>query len=199
MKQKSAFFFGIALILSSSSFAGTTVTATATTTAPAAAPALKVSGGTTEFFAIGKPSMLKIHGESSELTGEFTRKDAELTGSFEISLENFKTGMGVRDSHTKEKIFETSKYKKASLKITKLTIPGGKNGDYKAVDFSGALNFHGVEKPITGKTDLTVSDTSIKFDSTFEINMTDYQITPPEFMGMTVQDKVKVEAKGEAK
>jgi polyisoprenoid-binding protein YceI len=160
---------------------------------------LKVTEGALEFFAIGKPSMLKIHGESKAMTGELNRSGADVTGNFQIPLDSFTTGMGVRDTHLKEKIFEIKKFDKATLKITKLQIPGGKAGDYKGLDFTGTLNFHGVDKDIAGKADVTVTDTSIKFDTTAEVNLSDFKIDQPEFMGMTVQDKVKIEAKGEAK
>lgn len=176
-----------------------TDTKTDTKTDKNAGTTLKVSDGAIEFFATGKPSMLKIHGESKVATGQLIRSGNAVTGDLQVPLDSFTTGMGVRDSHLKEKIFETKKFDKATLKIVKLQLPDVKPGDYKAVDFTAKLNFHGVEKDLAGKADLTLADSSIKFDATVEMNLTDYQVTPPEFMGMSVQDKVKFEAKGEAK
>ena len=168
-------------------------------TVPSAPTLLKASEGNVEFSATGKPSMLKIHGESKALTGQFAIQGVDVSGDLQVLLDGFTTGMSVRDNHLKEKIFEVKKFDKATLKITKLTLPNAQAGTYKALDFSGKLNFHGVDKDVTGKVDVTTSTSSLQFDATLEVNLTDFQIAPPEFMGMTIQDKVKIEAKGEAK
>jgi polyisoprenoid-binding protein YceI len=158
-----------------------------------------LTSGSIDFYAIGKPSMLKIHGESTKLTGTITRKGNVFSGQFEIPLDSFETGMSVRNKHLKEKVFETSKYDKAKLTITELKIPDEKTGEIKELPFTGKLSLHGVEKDITGTAALNVTDKLITFSTEAEIKMSDYQIPLPEFMGMTMQDQVKILTKGEAK
>jgi polyisoprenoid-binding protein YceI len=158
-----------------------------------------VGGGSLEFFAIGKPSMLKIHGESAQMTGVLNRDGDQVTGDLEIPLASFETGMKVRNDHLKEKVFETSKFEKAKLTIVTLTLPTGKTGELKDLPFTGKLALHGVEKDVSGTATFTVSDKTLGFEAQLDVKMSDFQMPPPEFMGMTIQDQVKVNAKGEAK
>jgi polyisoprenoid-binding protein YceI len=150
--------------------------------------------GVAEFFALGKPSMLKIHGTANTVAGTLKSDGQKLSGSFDIPLESFGTGMSLRDRHLREKIFETQKYPKATLTLEPLAM-----GDANAKDipFQGRLSFHGVEKMVSGKADIEKSGDLTKVLARFELNLTDYQITPPEFMGMKVQDQVRVEVRQE--
>ncbi|MBC7396732.1 MAG: YceI family protein [Bdellovibrionales bacterium] len=158
----------------------------------------EVQKGTVEFFVLGKPSMLKIHGESSALSGNLSRIGDELTGELVMPLNSFATGMTTRDKHLKDKVFETSKFENAVLSITSLKVPAG-NGEFKNLEFSGKLKLHGVEKEIKGTSQVTVGPQTTGFTAHLDIKLTDFQITPPEFLGMSIQDDVKIDAKGEAK
>jgi polyisoprenoid-binding protein YceI len=170
------------------------------TTAPTveAAPSYQLKSGKIEYFGLGKPFNLKIHGTSEKMTGMMQKTGNSIQGKFEIVLESFTTGMDTRDDHTRKQVFETSKFTQASMTIENLTIPEGKLGKNEALPFSGMLDFHGTKKKVEGKVDLTLGEKSIKYNSTFEIKMTDFGITPPEYMKMTVQNEVKVQVDGEA-
>ena len=174
------------------------------TVAAKATPAKKgqdfaVNAGALEFFAIGKPSMLKIHGESAQMTGNLNRDGNSVTGVLEIPLESFETGMKVRNDHLKNKVFETSKFDKAKLTIVTLTLPEGKSGELKDLPFTGKLMLHGVEKDVNGVASLNAQEKTMGFNAELNVKMSDFQMPQPEFMGMTVQDQVKISAKGEGK
>jgi polyisoprenoid-binding protein YceI len=171
---------------------------TEATAAKIEAQNLSVKDATTEFFAIGKPSMLKIHGESKQTSGTVSHAGNTLSGKLEIPLDSFETGMAVRNEHLKNKVFEVSKYQKAILTISKLVLPEGKTGEIKNLPFEGTLNLHGVEKPVTGTANIT-ADKEVAFEASFSVKLTDFNIPPPEFMGMTIQNEVKVKADGKAK
>jgi polyisoprenoid-binding protein YceI len=167
----------------------TTLTpSSASSTKVATGETLSVKDGSIAFYAIGKPSMLKIHGESAKMSGTVVRANGNLSGTLEIPLDSFETGMSVRNNHLKEKVFETSKFKTATLTISSLPIPAGQKGEIKNLPFTGKLSLHGVEKDISGTATVDAYG-----------KMSDYQIPPPEFMGMSMQDDVKVSATGEAK
>ncbi len=154
--------------------------------------------GSVGFFALGKPSMLKIHGETKGFTGKLTIKNENFTGEFIVQLDGFETGMKLRDQHLKEKVFETKQFQNAILKIEKLKVPGGVTGKFSDLDFSGKLNLHGVENPVSGKVNLDLGP-SLKFEAKLEIKITEFKMTPPEFMGINILDQVRVEAHGSAK
>lgn len=159
---------------------------------------LKVKTGKVDFYAIGKPSMLKIHGEDSAVTGTLTLNSAEWSGDFSVNLKEFQTGMKTRDEHLREKVFEVSKYETATLHFENLKVPFEGNGTAKDLEFKGKLKLHGVEKEVSGKVDLSRESSTAKFTAHLELNMKDFEIAPPEFMGMKVQEKVKVDVEGEA-
>ncbi len=160
-------------------------------------PSLPLKNGKVEFFAIGKPSMLKIHGTSEKMTGSFEKNGSNLQGKLQVPNDSFETGMGVRDKHLKEKIFESEKNPTSELVLDSLTIPEGKDAKMEQLPFKATFHFHGVEKKVDGMADLKRLDKTLSFVAKFTVNLTDYQITPPEFMGMTIQNEVRIEAKGD--
>jgi polyisoprenoid-binding protein YceI len=207
LKSYLSLFLFVSVVLNSSAFSAPKKVDSKLIAAASPVPTLpmkkgqdfSVANGTLEFFAIGKPSMLKIHGESTAMTGTLTRDVDTVTGAFEIPLNSFETGMSVRNNHLKEKVFETSKFDKSKLTITKLTLPAGKTGELKDLPFTGKLNLHGVDKDVSGTATVMVGDKTLGFSAQFEVKLSDFQIPPPEFMGMTMQDVVKVSAKGDGK
>jgi polyisoprenoid-binding protein YceI len=194
--------------------AASPVSASATTSPPTSASANAAgasTGGTgftqkdgkIEFFAIGKPSMLKIHGASDADQGKIQiATDASgahsLTGAFAVKLDSFDTGMDMRNKHMKEKTFQIDKYPDAKFTLENVSIPKDSTDKKITAHFTGKLNFHGAEKPIAGDVDVTLHEKTVDYDATFSMKMTDFGCTIPEFAGMTIQDEVKVEAKGTA-
>jgi len=148
---------------------------------------LKVTDQKTEFFGTGHPG-LTIHGTSTQFKNDqpdqIQKTNGNLTGKITVDMTTFDTGMGLRDKHTKSKIFEVEKFPTASMQFTNLPITDK--------TFKGTLSFHGVTKEITGTQEITAS--SYKID--FSVNVTDYNITPPTFAGMSVDSLVKIEVTG---
>lgn len=143
--------------------------------------------GTVEFFAKGKPSGLKIHGTSKKLAGTVTIKNLEVTGSFSIPMADFSSGMSLRDSHMKDKIFKVSEYPEAKLTLKPFVAK------FKEVNqFSATLNFQGIEKEIKGEVKLDQIENKLLIDSKFNLQLTYFNIKPPEFAGMKILDDVQV-------
>lgn len=149
----------------------------------------------TQFLAVGKPSLLKIKGEGGKPFGVLKGEGGKYSGEISLNLENFKTGIETRDKHMKEKYLETSKFA-----VTKISIEGfpesclDKLEGEKSCEFLGRLNLHGVEKPINGKVTAMRSGANIKLKSEFKINLTDYAINIPSFAGVTVADEVTIQS-----
>ncbi len=109
--------------------------------------------GRVEFEAVGRPSMIKIKGQSEAVESRFTVDKNVLNGEAKIKIDTFKTGIDLRDSHMKEKYLETAKFPETVLKIEGLKLPdtwSSKNPQLKDFPFKGKLNLHGVEKEVTG-------------------------------------------------
>src|SRR3989338_6695806 len=75
---------------------------------PPAPTKLKTSeAGDVRFLAVGKPSMLKIHGKGKILAADFQLEKESLKGSAEVDLNSIDTGIALRNQHMKEKYLET--------------------------------------------------------------------------------------------
>ena len=153
--------------------------------------------GRIEFFALGRPSMLKIHGDSHSMSGHLDREKNKFSGAFEIPMSTFDTGMKIRNDHLLDRIFEAKKFERAKLKIVELQLPAGHPEGSENIPFTGRLNFHGVEHEIKGLADLDFKDQKPRFEARFDLDLTDFDIQPPEFMGMRVENRVRISARGE--
>lgn len=163
---------------------------------PTAAPGTvyREKDGLIDFYSIGKPSMLKVHGTSTALTGTIERSGESIQGRFTLPMQDLKTGgMKLRDQHLHEKVFETSKYPTSELTLEPLTLKPDQD-----LPFRGKLRFHGAEKDVAGTVRLKPADDRIGYRAEFKIKQSDFGIRPPEYMGMSMQDEVSVEVQGEA-
>lgn len=165
----------------------------------AATPPIAIRTGTVEFTAIGKPQMVKIHGSGEGLSGSVERSTVTAANGATVSfkLSELKTGIGLRDSHMKEKYLEVTKFPEAVLTLKSFKVPDSETELSQQVD--GLLRLHGVEKPV--KVDVKSKKTGATFSvsSQFKIKLSDFGIETPSYLGVKVADvvEVKVEAKGE--
>lgn len=162
---------------------------------------LNQSKSSVEFLCIGNPSALKIKGEKAKVQGLVFNTENILGAKLKVDLNEFVTGIDMRDEHMKEKYFETNKPENryATLEIINLNIPESfwkKNEEFKG-EFKGKLTLHNVVKDISGK--ITFSPykkgAEVITVSNFPIKLSDYKIEVPSFVGITVAEDVNVEVK----
>ena len=120
------------------------------------------------FYAEGKPIM------SFEGKGKASCEIKEATAKCQAKWEDFKTGMGLRDSHMLEHL-NAKKFPFIVLVVT----------NYDEKGFEGTLEVRNVTKPIKGSRD----GKKLKF----ETKITDFGMAIPTKMGVTVEDVIKVE------
>lgn len=159
--------------------------------------------GSSEFIAVGKPSALKIHGQSDGgLTGTLTLVNNTVDGNIKFKVDNLVTGVEQRDRHMKEKYLETKTFPEAKVTVDKLQLASNPIVDGFKIDgvaFAGQLTLHGISHPITGTIDLNTSSGITKGEGQFEIKLSDYKIDVPSYLGITVADTVTVKIHLEAK
>ncbi|MEK7691205.1 MAG: hypothetical protein AAB425_09310, partial [Bdellovibrionota bacterium] len=54
-----------------------------------------------EFRAVGRPGILKIHGEGAKPSGTLNDSEGKWSGTLRIQVDQFGTGIGMRDEHLK--------------------------------------------------------------------------------------------------
>lgn len=161
--------------------------------ASAYAAQLTPDKGDIKFTATGKPGFLKIRGESKGQPPKGTIKvdGGKATGTLEFDLNNFSTGISMRDEHMKEKYLEVKKYPTAKLTLKPLEVTDKElKTDFKK-EFQGTLLLHGVSKDVAGTLTYKASDKSVA--ANFTLKVSDYKIDIPKYMGVVVSENVDVE------
>jgi polyisoprenoid-binding protein YceI len=163
---------------------------------------LSISGDS-EFIAVGKPSALKIHGQSNGgLSGILNLNNNTVEGHVKFKIDSLVTGVELRDRHMKEKYLEIKTFPDAQLTIEKVKLPSNPETDgFKSTDlpFIGQLTLHGVTHSITGSIDLSTSLGVTKGDGKFDLKLSDFKIDVPSYLGITVADTVTVKVHLKAK
>jgi polyisoprenoid-binding protein YceI len=146
-----------------------------------------VGDSAVKFEAVG-PAGLKINGVSSGV------RTVEAEGKVKITAPTaaFQTGIGLRDKHLREYL-ETEKYGEATLVVerSKIDLPSSGTADGSV---GGALTLHGVTRPTRVRYHITRTASDYRVVGDFEVNILDYQIKKPCYLGVCVGDVVKVAA-----
>lgn len=161
---------------------------------PASAEAavnLKSQGGEVTFLAVGKPSMLKIHGKSAEPRADLKLDGTNLSGKTEIAMDSFTTGIETRDKHMKEKYLQTKEHPRATLtlKDVKVGPDFASSLSSGSKPFEGTLAFHGKELPVKGN----FSAANGKVSASFPLRLSEFGVEIPQYLGVTVAENVDVE------
>jgi polyisoprenoid-binding protein YceI len=148
------------------------------------------------FKTIGSPVLVSIEGKSGNpCTGQLVATGEDLSAStINMNLEKLDTGIPLRNKHLRENYLETSKYPEAKLTNLKVTdyskqVSGKADGASK---FTADLEMHGQKKPISGTYEVRNGN---EFKGTFQIEIVDFGIPRPDFMGVQVVDKVTLSFK----
>lgn len=144
------------------------------------------------FTAVGKPGFLRINGEGAKVDGTADKAaTGGLEGVFEVKIDEFVTGIDLRDEHMKKTYLETAKFPTARLKWA-VAGPSVKG----EVPFKGTLTLHGVEKAIEGTATVSPDAAAKKalVDAAFTVKLSDFAIQIPKYLGVTVAEDVSVKA-----
>lgn len=157
---------------------------------------LRADNGSTKFTAIGKPAMLRISGQGAGPTGNMNIENQMVKGELSVALQTLQTGLELRDDHMKTKYLEVGTYSLAQLSLNNVSLekPLTEIKDKKVSQkFTGVLTLHGVSKPVEGTFDLEPEGNKIKITALFALNLSDFKIDIPSYMGIKVADKVDIE------
>lgn len=160
---------------------------------------LEKSKSEVEFLAVGTPSAIKIRGKVKEekpaVNGVLRLEGTEVKGSAVVLLDEFDTGIELRNRHMKEKYLETAKWPTAELVVTKMTLPENcRDSDCESSKnpLEGTLSLHGVKKTLSGIANVKKRGNELEADFDFKFPLSDFGIETPTFMGISVTQDVAV-------
>lgn len=133
------------------------------------------------------PAGFKIEGKTKDVD----LKDDGTTVTVVVNLTKLETGIGLRDSHMRDKYIEVAKYPEATLAIpaASLKLDDGKTTEAEG---QGTFSVHGKSKSVSFKYKAACAGGTCTIDGTADINLKDYEINVPSYLGVTVKPDIKV-------
>ena len=134
---------------------------------------------------------------TSSVSGTLTlegAKPAHLAGDVSLDLTTLDTGIALRNQHLKENYLEVAKgdgFNKAVLSDIQLAEASGETFD-GTTPFTGTMLLHGVKKPVAGTVEIHSEGTSRRVRAEFPLVLTDWGVTPPEYLGVGVGSRLLV-------
>ena len=134
---------------------------------------------------------------TSALTGTLTTsttRPSAFDGSVAVDLRSVDTGIALRNDHLKEKYLEVDKGAGYDQAVLSDVVLQGLNADAPAGkgSFTGSLTLHGVKKTVTGPVEIRQAGTGWRVRASFPLNLPDYNIDKPRYLGVGVKDTVQV-------
>lgn len=165
------------------------VTAVALGLLPSADAKLASRGDASVSFTGIGPAGLKITGSTTDLSVADDGKNVTIT----VPLKNLTTGIGVRDKHMHEKYLQTDQYRTAELVVDRaaLKFPAGAESSANA---TGTMTLHGKSRPVTFHYTATPAGGALKVFGRTDVNMNDFGIVVPTYLGVTMKPNISVVA-----
>lgn len=157
---------------------------------PLLVAATKVTGEPTAGFHGRGPGGFGVDGKTNQLRIE----DDGTTLKITVPLAGLQTGIGLRDKHMREKYLEVSKYPDAVLELpwSAVKLPGdGQTGEGTA---PGKMTLHGKTHDVQVKYRIVRTGTRYQVTGNVPLNLKDYGIDVPSYMGVTVQPDIETSA-----
>ena len=149
-----------------------------------AANAEKVANCLIKFKTRGAPQLVSIEGKSDiACTGDLVIAGADYSKSkLTLDLSKLDTGIPLRNKHLKDNYLHVAKFPTATISDLAVKDAASKG------TFTAMLEIHGSKKPVQGS--IEVKDGQYK--GSFEIDLPEFGIERPSFMGVKVVDKVAI-------
>ncbi len=153
------------------------------TAIPAQAQRYGTETGRVEFT-----SRVPLHtftGTSDHLSGEIDLADGSV--DFFVDLETLQTGIGRRDRDMRETL-ETDSFPFAEFTGRLLTTFNPQASGAQQARVQGSFKIHNVSRTITASGTLQKTGNQIRMIANWEINLKDYEITPPRLLVVRVNE-----------
>jgi polyisoprenoid-binding protein YceI len=141
-------------------------------------------------FEAAGPAGMKIDGTTPDLTVIDDGGNVVVS----VPLANLTTGIGLRDHHMRDKYLEVSKYPVATLTIARSALLFPHGGEPIKSDVPGTLQLHGQARPVTIHYEAKGAGNGLDAHGAFRINMNEFGISVPVYLGVTVKPDIDVAA-----
>jgi polyisoprenoid-binding protein YceI len=131
--------------------------------------------------------------KTDKVSGEVAvpaQEPGPVSGAISVDLRSLKTGIGLRDRHMRENYLEVDKgptFEKATLEGIHVEKLNGNS------TFRGTLVLHGERREVSGSAAVQPQNNgAYRVQAEFPVRVTDFKIAKPAYLGVGVQEEVKV-------
>jgi len=162
------------------------------------ASVVEVRGGTAVFAVDTNISAISVHGKSNALTARLrlrrTPDGAVLEGvEAEVPVKSLGTGMGIRDSHMRKRVFTTEDGQVPDLKFSADKAVCAKAAARQSTcELSGNLAIRGTARPFTVVLKVSEDGDTFRAVGDGTVTLSAYGIERPSQLGVTTADDVKL-------
>jgi polyisoprenoid-binding protein YceI len=175
--------------------AALTVMAVLTAGAAAQAPAWRVDAGEVTVvcpLTIGGSFEAKTRSLAGRLSESSSNPDA-LDGTLRVDLATLDTGIGLRNSHLRDRYLEVRRGEGFTHAVlSDIVLGAAVRTAAGRTRFTGSLTVHGVSRPVEGTAVLTPAGGAMRVEATFPVRLPDHEIPKPRYLGVGVEDDVRV-------
>lgn len=147
---------------------------------------------------------MSVQGEATEATGKtlWQSKSADKSNpiliafEFNVPVEKLSTHLELRDQHMRERIFESPEkklppitFKSKSVVCKNSTLPTNCTA-------SGELTLRNQSRLINFEFELSRDGTQFVFDGKTIIKLSDFEIPPPQHLGVKIKNEIEIIAQG---
>lgn len=152
-----------------------------------AAAALHGNKGFAIFKAVG-PAGMEIQGKTSDITVSETNQDVLV----KVALARLDTGISLRNRHMREKYLEVAKYPNAELVVKRSDLKFPEAGKEVQSAADGELKIHGKSRKVHFNYRAKNTSGGIDVTGSTRIDIRDYGIVVPSYLGITVKPNVDI-------
>ncbi len=153
-----------------------------------------------EVVFLSKAPMESFEGRTDQASGTIAADFANLAAGCEVriavDLASLKTGIGMRDSHMRDRHLETDKFPAAVFtgsRVIAATPAGLAPGGTARVTVAGTFDLHGVAREVELPVALALAaDGTLTVRAEFNVLLTDHQIDRPKVLMLKLADEQKV-------
>lgn len=166
----------------------------ATLMASAALANLTKAGPASVLFKVSGPAGLTIEGKGQALD----IADDGAKAKFSVPLASLDTGISLRNRHMREAL-DGEKFPSVIFEIPRASVAKPAAGASSTGKAKGALSFHGQSKEV--EVNYTAKETGGTYAVTtdFAIDMREWGVKPPSYLGVGVKPEVKIQVTFSAK
>jgi hypothetical protein len=112
-----------------------------------------------------------------------------------VPLASLRTGVGLRDTHMRNKFLQTAQYPDIRLDVPWAVVRRPPPGGTVTAEASGLLHLHGRTRPLPFRYTARDEGTVTTVVGTFRLDIRDYGIQQPHFLGIRLTPLVDAEAR----